>query len=829
MLQASHHDFCVRHYSEKKRLYREYKEAQADYESRGDPTSKRSIDAMEEIAQLGEKVVALRDKVNRRFFSRGTENNRGHIQQILRIKNEVDGLKTLIASQKPASTNGAADEGTTSATAAGRTEGQTVVYRSLLSPDIPISELNHLPKDDPVVTMRKSMDLIRDSQVDKIYKIFPPLNDSTNLILDPEQGTEREPDKGDLVLRNVFREFLVWTGDTDVLARASTTEKIDTFLRHSTTELEDYIKFFEAFNSGRYDTSHFLRDAICDYLLPQDVPCITILGGRVASEARHRRMGVDGWDLLYRYFSNNYTWQSLEQCSAGFEDLLLAKKLSSLHRYGGPGDEDPSWLHPEDDVSQECVMALLLGFVVQTKGFCDPRTPFTHGADRTVTEKQSRNYVAGRMSKNDPLAKKLIEELASRVVRFVLFVYDRETGESAAHTDDMDSTWIARARTACNQDQLVDATWEIGWSVTDILDDLQFFRSVRDRMMGRDYYEFIIIDRMDRPEFDLIERVADALMQLSGNLSRQDVIVKAVREVIPSAEQEGLLDAIFGGILPAARQSANAHRFEYEGNRLRAWDIQRNHPNIIEHHRDTYSWDSREASVLSGILASMEAAGVIYKAARFETPQAIPKLMMAMDGHEDLYFDYSSFFGGNDELGAWLGNLTADNTTNNLFCNATLNLDGDGLRRFAEAFKSANPEAVFMKGMINPHYCAWPSPHMDDIPEFANLNFYTPYGHLYKWKHLPFDFPLALQSWQFLLHCEINCKLPFVRATQTTFVICASTMAEAETNAARLLAIADKMGWRLSFPMAHRWTSELGLLDVEVLWRGIQPLAAHAR
>lgn len=309
------------------------------------------------------------------------------------------------------------------------------------------------------------------------------------------------------------------------------------------------------------------------------------------------------------------------------------------------------------------------------------------------------------MSKNDPLAEKLIKKLASRVIRFVLFVYDRETGESAAHTDDMDSNWITRARTACNQDQLVDATWEIEWSVTDILNDLKLIRSVRDRMMGRGYYESIIIDRMDRPRLDLLECVADALMQLSRNSSSQDVIVKAVREVIPSAEQDEFLDAILDGIIPAVRQSTNAHGFEYEGNRLRAWDIQRNHPNIIEHQRDSRSWDSREVSVLSGILASMEAAGVIYKATRFERPQAIPKLLMAMDGHEDLHFDYSSPFGGKDELGARLGNFAADNTTN-FFCNATLNLDGDGLRRFAEAFKAANPDAVFTKGMSHSHYCA---------------------------------------------------------------------------------------------------------------------------
>lgn len=109
----------------------------------------------------------------------------------------------------------------------------------------------------PVVTIRKCIDPMRDSRVNKIYRIFLPLNDSTNLIHDPEQGTEREPDKGDLVLRNAFQEFLVWTGDTDILARASTTEKIDTFLRHSTTELENYVKFLEAFSSGRPDNISF--------------------------------------------------------------------------------------------------------------------------------------------------------------------------------------------------------------------------------------------------------------------------------------------------------------------------------------------------------------------------------------------------------------------------------------------------------------------------------------------------------------------------------------------------------------------------------------------
>lgn len=783
---------------------------------------------MAEIVRLGDKVVALRDEVNRRFFSRGTGNNRGHIRQILKIKNEVDRLKTLIASRQPKSTNFAADEEPALTGAAGGTEGQTRVYRSLLSPDVPLSELNHLPRDHHVVFVREFMDAIRNSQVDKIYKIFPSLNDSTDLIHDSEEGTERAPDKSDLVIRYVFREFLVWMENTEVLATASKTGTIDTFLRHSTTELDNYIKFLEAFKSGRPDTSHFLRDAICDYLLPQDAPCITILGARVASEPYQRRMGIDGWDILYQYFSHEDTWRYLEQYSVMYDDLLLAKKLCTLHRYDNPRDEGPSWLHPDDDVSQECGVALLLGFVAQTKGFCDPKKPFTNRVDGSVTEKQTRNYVAGRMSKNDPLAQKLIQELLSRVVRFIVFVFDRETGKSIVETGDMGHNWISRTRTACNQKQLVDAPWEIEWSVKNILDDLELIRSIRDRMMGRNYYEFMIIDRNDRPKFDVLECVADALMQLSGNLSGQGVLVKTVRDIIPSAEQDTFLKAVVGEVPPSWRLSTSVPHVEYECNRLRAWDIQRNHPNILEDQKDKHRWDTRENNILSGILSSMEGAGVISKAVKFERPHATAKLLMAVDGHEDLYWDYSSISGGALEFNTRLGELRLHNTASKVLCNATLSLDGDGLRRFAKAFKDKNPAAVFAKGMIHTNYCAWPLPHMSDIPVFADLNFCTPDGHLYKWKSLPFDFPLSFEVWQCFLHYEINRKLPFVRATQTTFVICASTTAEAETNVDRLLVVAEKLGWRLSFPMIHRWTSELNVLDAEVLWKGIQPLAAQS-
>ncbi|KAI5460827.1 hypothetical protein BGZ63DRAFT_357610 [Mariannaea sp. PMI_226] len=824
VLQAQHHDFCSQHHFEKKRLYKQYKEAEAEFKAQGDPTIKRSIDAMEGIVQTGEKVVALRDEVNRRFFSKGTEDNRSHIKHILKIKDQVDSLKILIASEKGRPTKNVA-EGTSSTTVTGGTEGKTVLYRNPLSPEVPMSELNHLPRESPIIALRIAMDAMRANLIDRIYQIFPSLNDSASLIHDREQGTERQPNKRDLVIRNVFREFLVWTEDTDVLARASKTETIDTFLRHSTKELDSYIKFLEAVKSSRHDTSHFLRDAICDYLLPQDVPSITILGGRVALDSRHRKMGVDGWDILYQLFSHEDTRLFLEQYSMRYDDLLLVKKLSALYRYGKE-DEATSWLHPEEDVAQECPMALFLGFVAQTRSYHEPNTPFAHTADGAAIESRSRNYLTGRMSKNDPLAKQLIDELASRVVAFSFYAYDRETGEIVAQNEDMDSNWITRTRTACSEDQLVDATWKVEWSLRDILNHLNYLRSYRDRMMGRDYYELIIIERLSRPRFGLLHSVAGALVQLSGDPSPQEIFVKVIRDIVPSAEQDESLNSLLDQTIPDISLSTTFPRIEYEGSRLRAWDVRRNCPDILENSNDGSSLDAREANLLSKILSSMEAAGVVSKAAKYERPQATPMLLTAMDGHEDVYFDYSALSGGEQDYTAILGKLTADDASN-ILCNSTLSLDGDGLRCFARDFKAANPNAVFTKGMIHPHYCAWPYPHKSDISMLANLNFCTPDGHLYKWKHLPFDLPMSFELWQFFLHCEINCKLPFVRATQTTFVICAATAAEAETNMAKFLAVAEKLGWKLSFPMAHRWTSELGSLDIEVLWRGIQPLAVN--
>jgi hypothetical protein len=140
----------------------------------------------------------------------------------------------------------------------------------------------------------------------RLYKVAPSLNDSLPMIEDREENTTREPDEGDHVMRYILREFLLWRADEEALSKAKKIESIDHFLRSVGIQmLEDLIKVFELL--GRPDTLHFLRDAICDYLVSCDAPnasSTVILGGRVITDDKQQKMTVHGWDILYRYFRN---------------------------------------------------------------------------------------------------------------------------------------------------------------------------------------------------------------------------------------------------------------------------------------------------------------------------------------------------------------------------------------------------------------------------------------------------------------------------------------------------------------------------------------------
>ncbi|KAK2591116.1 hypothetical protein QQS21_011204 [Conoideocrella luteorostrata] len=821
MLQASYHEFCSQHHLEKKRLHEEYKKAQDTYRAWGAPSDTRDVEDLKNMAQMGKKVLALRDEVNRRFFSRGLQDNRGHVQQILKIKSEVETIEAWIDSRKTEPTSDAAAEDPAPTDSAHKCSGKTLVYQSLLSPDVPLSDLAHLPPDGPVRTLRGFVDSFRDEMIRRLYEMAPSLNDSKELVCDLQLGQERILQTGDLIVRNVFREYLVWTGDTDVLAKARKAKTIDEFLRKSISGLDDYIKFFQALKSGRPDTAHFVRDAICDYLLPQDAPCMEILGDRVAAEPSQRKMGVDGWDLLYENFSDVVNWANLEQYSVGYEDLVLVKKLSALQRYGKSGDPGSSWLQPDDDLSQECPVAVLLGFVAWTKGFWESKTPYSYEEDGRVTETRTRDYLTGRMCKSDPLAMKLIEELAARVVHFIFFAFDGEHGEPVVSDKSMENNWITQKRIAKDKNQLAGAEWKTTLALQDIHDDLDYFQSRLDRTMGRDYYGFIIIDRTNAPSFNLLDRIATILMKLSGNLSGRDILCKVISDVIPPTEQSEYTVAVED--LPT-RKSAKIS-CQYEGNRTRAWDILERYPDLLDNQSFKEPLDEQGVDILSAILTNLEDTGVITQEKTYQPPRGLPRLFIATDGNHDLYFHYLMSPEAKQQFQAAVDMPHMTASVKGLFSNATLQLDGNALLSFASTYKAKYPAAVFAKGAIHTHYGAWPTLSIDKIPALSNFNFCTPTGRLYKWNYLPFDCPLAFQTWQGFLHNSINCKLQFVKATQTTILICAPTAAGADSNMATLLAITDRLGLRLSVPLPHRWTGDVERLHVDVLWRGIQPLA----
>ena len=422
------------------------------------------------------------------------------------------------------------------------------VYRPLLSPEIPMSALDHLPADSVIKLAKQEMFIISEELVTRLYNIALSLNDSAATLEQPGCETRREPDQGDYVIRFVFRELLLWKADADTLARANKAESIDTFLRRCLpSELQDYIKFFELF--GRVDTLHFLRDAVCDYLLSPGASSTVILGGVVVTEDKQRRMTIEGWDILYSYFSDVVEWHNVKQFCVRSEDMSLIKRLIALHRYSKARDGEPEWLDKDNDVSQECLFAVLQGFVGITKGYSDPPiTPIT--TKDGLRQKRSRCYLAGRMPKNKPLAKGLIKELVDRVARYIVVIYDMESNkydfrELISRSDELEeSPWITRIRSVAVGDNLQDASWKIKWSLKDVLSDLELIQRLRDRNMVRDYYEFVIIDRNPGDAFTILDDVADALIQLAGDPPAQEIFNKAVQGCFPVDERRQWLEAV---------------------------------------------------------------------------------------------------------------------------------------------------------------------------------------------------------------------------------------------------------------------------------------------
>lgn len=508
-LQRPSHKFCLSHHREYVGLNGQYKNTEEQYNQLVEPKGGLDVEKKREKIVLGRKTLDLRNQVNRRFFSQHAQ-NRGHIRWILKLEDEIKVLECNLLLEADQGKSPSSPENNEARTREPTQEHR--VYRSLMSPEIPMSALDHLPEDSPAKLIKQAMITFSEALVAQLYDIAPSLNDSVETLRQPGCETGTEPDKGDHIIRFIFRELLLWKADTETLARANKTKSIDTFLRECfAPELQDYIKFFKVF--GREDTLHFLRDAVCDYLLSPGASSTSILGGVVATEDKQRRMTIEGWDILYSYFPDFVGWRNVEQFCVRSEDMSLIKRLIALQRYSSAKEGEPEWRDKYNDVSQECPFAVLQGFIGITKGYLDsPITPITT-KDGITTETRGRCYLAGRMAKNEPLAASLVMELVKRVARYIVIVYNMESdaygfGECVSRNDEFeDNPWITRTRSVEIGENLENSMWSIEWSLKDVLSDLELIQGLNNRNMTRDYYEFIIIDRNPLEAFTILEKM----------------------------------------------------------------------------------------------------------------------------------------------------------------------------------------------------------------------------------------------------------------------------------------------------------------------------------
>lgn len=428
-----HHEDCLPHHKEYKNIYREYKTAESHYENLGAVTSELGLEKRREKATIGRRVWNLRTQMNHRFFS---ANNRSHVQWILKMGSELDALEdklgdvNLPTQSQTGEALSRVEELAADKMNSQQPEDAMLVRRSPLSPEIPLNALNHSADDHPVKVLKQSNLTALIDLIMRLYDIVPSLDDSADTLRvtvgETGRHIRKELDEGDHAIRFIFREFILYKADAGTISRARRTSSIDGFLIESfPSEVLDYIKFFNE-RFGRQDTLHFLRDAVCDYLLDRQSSSTVILGGISATEETERKMTIEGWDILYRHFDNEVVWWNVGYFCSRSDDLSLISKLVALGGYGHETENESGWFCKANDVAQECPLAVLRGFIGGTKGFSDPLPVFPTKNGDVSTEKLSRCYIAGTMSKSEPLVLHFAQDLVKRVARFLVFVRDQD-------------------------------------------------------------------------------------------------------------------------------------------------------------------------------------------------------------------------------------------------------------------------------------------------------------------------------------------------------------------------------------------------------------------
>lgn len=295
------------------------------------------------LITIKEEVIKLRGQVQLRFFSRAAD-NLGHAQRILMLQDQIRSVEkhlvqrdvSLGSSTDPPVqlTQTPADDHKEHVTSKGpslsgkpTTEDKKVelVYRSVLSQQVPIEGLSHLESDHPVHVVKRFM-------VDKLLEIAPALDDN----LDPE-AAEDDPDAADdtmssTVVRNWFRRLVLARGQPDVLDLASRHTTIIGFLRSGVEvgELRQYVEYFENVDG---DALRHLRRAIGDSFLTVNRPTINLLGGSVSTDDEIEELSTEKWDMVFNRFENVIPWDLLPCLYMSFADNLHLSKLLLLNRY----------------------------------------------------------------------------------------------------------------------------------------------------------------------------------------------------------------------------------------------------------------------------------------------------------------------------------------------------------------------------------------------------------------------------------------------------------------------------------------------------------------
>jgi hypothetical protein len=373
---------------------------------------------------------------------------------------------------------------------------------------------------------------------------------------------------------------------------------------------------------------------------------------------------------------------------------------------------DEHW-YDSASILSECTTGVYLGFIPTGKGDFAAHAGLREEGELWV-QRQSRNYLCGQMAIGDPLTQAFLDEVRKRKERLYLVVYEGTNADATVHPTEPD-LFICRHRSAMTHDELQKVRYSTTLTLDDVKNQLRRGKSTMYDPIVVDSWQFIIIDREVGQPFQLMDIVQDALLMLVGDPSPRQIAKRVIREVIPTSVQEIFLEEI-------AIQSSDELRYsapldvQYEGNRRRCYNpdagiIAVNRERIISDHssRDTNRFIRR-------VVEDMERCGLISLASEYEPTQARPVVVQGSDGALDLYFPYKQ--NPANAEGERAPSLPLPPKS----C----------LQDFAQVYKQKHNSAIFAKGAIQTHYCAWPMPAIKSLGK-TGLNFATWEGHVYHW------------------------------------------------------------------------------------------------